>query len=428
VCQILNKNENAGDEATAEAEAGDDAAEISPRTSSASAAVPAPAPAPAAVPDAVERSSEDDLRVLRRRHKAPPSEPAPIAAPLPVPAPAPVPVQIPTRSPAPVEPPAEAAAKARVEAKPIEYKGKVSVPSSSRSRLSVGGKLPDSSGGSNMRVSPITLNENIAAPANIAAPGVVGTNINPRGVRSAAPSTSSVPVKAESKADNAPPPPRIGAFPDVSGGGGLAVAGTAAKATSSSSGASGSSRQSLSGKMSRFQQQQQLVQLQKEQEKRSQQIKQLEQLANNIDEDADEDQFVAEEEDMKLGLSMRRDDKEEAAVVKDDVIEEDDFNVAAAVGRMSIQDNARPATSASASDRRPSTSTPAPIIEDMPIGVVVRKRPISKSELARGDYDVLEIQHGGCVLVHEPKTRVSLSYSLKNLFYSLCVGGSHQNY
>ena len=47
----------------------------------------------------------------------------------------------------------------------------------------------------------------------------------------------------------------------------------------------------------------------------------------------------------------------------------------------------------------------APEVVDMAIRVVVRKRPISRSELAKGDNDVLDIE-AGSVFVHEPKTKV----------------------
>lgn len=47
--------------------------------------------------------------------------------------------------------------------------------------------------------------------------------------------------------------------------------------------------------------------------------------------------------------------------------------------------------------------------KDMPIRVVVRKRPLSKVELSKGDKDVLEIQSNGVVLVHEPKVKVDLT-------------------
>lgn len=46
---------------------------------------------------------------------------------------------------------------------------------------------------------------------------------------------------------------------------------------------------------------------------------------------------------------------------------------------------------------------------DMPIRVVVRKRPISRTEKSRGDYDVLEIRRAGKVFVHEPKVKVDLT-------------------
>lgn len=49
------------------------------------------------------------------------------------------------------------------------------------------------------------------------------------------------------------------------------------------------------------------------------------------------------------------------------------------------------------------------VIEDMAIRVIVRKRPISKLELSRGDKDCLEILRRGRVLVHEPKVKVDLT-------------------
>jgi len=48
-------------------------------------------------------------------------------------------------------------------------------------------------------------------------------------------------------------------------------------------------------------------------------------------------------------------------------------------------------------------------IVDMAIRVVVRKRPISKRELANGDRDVMEVSRRGRVQVHEPKTKVDLT-------------------
>lgn len=48
-------------------------------------------------------------------------------------------------------------------------------------------------------------------------------------------------------------------------------------------------------------------------------------------------------------------------------------------------------------------------IVDMAIRVVVRKRPISKRELANGDRDVMEVGNRGRVLIHEPKTKVDLT-------------------
>jgi hypothetical protein len=46
---------------------------------------------------------------------------------------------------------------------------------------------------------------------------------------------------------------------------------------------------------------------------------------------------------------------------------------------------------------------------DMPIRVVVRKRPLSRGEHSRQDKDVLEIRPNGVVMVHEPKVKVDLT-------------------
>jgi len=48
-------------------------------------------------------------------------------------------------------------------------------------------------------------------------------------------------------------------------------------------------------------------------------------------------------------------------------------------------------------------------ILDLPIRVVVRKRPLSRQELARGERDVMEIQSNGKVCIHEPKIKVDLT-------------------
>jgi len=48
-------------------------------------------------------------------------------------------------------------------------------------------------------------------------------------------------------------------------------------------------------------------------------------------------------------------------------------------------------------------------IVDMAIRVVVRKRPISKRELGQGDRDVMEVGRRGQVWIHEPKTKVDLT-------------------
>ena len=48
-------------------------------------------------------------------------------------------------------------------------------------------------------------------------------------------------------------------------------------------------------------------------------------------------------------------------------------------------------------------------IPDMAIRVVVRKRPISRAELQRGDLDVMEMDEAGGVYIHEPKVRVDLT-------------------
>lgn len=49
------------------------------------------------------------------------------------------------------------------------------------------------------------------------------------------------------------------------------------------------------------------------------------------------------------------------------------------------------------------------LLLDLPIRVVVRKRPLGKGEIHRGERDVLEIKAVGTVLVHEPKTKVDLT-------------------
>ena len=45
-------------------------------------------------------------------------------------------------------------------------------------------------------------------------------------------------------------------------------------------------------------------------------------------------------------------------------------------------------------------------VKDMAIRVVVRKRPLSRQENAKGDKDVLDIEEGGQVFVNEPKIKV----------------------
>lgn len=45
----------------------------------------------------------------------------------------------------------------------------------------------------------------------------------------------------------------------------------------------------------------------------------------------------------------------------------------------------------------------------MAIRVVVRKRPLSRTEQNRGEKDVMDIDEGGLVYVHEPKTKVDLT-------------------
>ena len=49
-------------------------------------------------------------------------------------------------------------------------------------------------------------------------------------------------------------------------------------------------------------------------------------------------------------------------------------------------------------------------IAEMAIRVVVRKRPISQSETSRGDYDVLDVDDGGQVYIHEPKIKVCVTF------------------
>lgn len=76
----------------------------------------------------------------------------------------------------------------------------------------------------------------------------------------------------------------------------------------------------------------------------------------------------------------------------------------------------RPFTMGRASTRLQSPSPPPapPVsdfepIQDMAIRVVVRKRPISKKELERGEKDVMDVVRGGQVVIHEPKTKVDLT-------------------
>ena len=57
----------------------------------------------------------------------------------------------------------------------------------------------------------------------------------------------------------------------------------------------------------------------------------------------------------------------------------------------------------------PPQSNPSGIAE-MAIRVVVRKRPISQSETSRGDYDVLDVDDGGQVYIHEPKIKVCVTF------------------
>jgi hypothetical protein len=57
----------------------------------------------------------------------------------------------------------------------------------------------------------------------------------------------------------------------------------------------------------------------------------------------------------------------------------------------------------------PRTSPQHSSLQDLAIRVVVRKRPLSRSELNRGERDVLEILPSGRVSVHEPKTKVDLT-------------------
>ena len=56
----------------------------------------------------------------------------------------------------------------------------------------------------------------------------------------------------------------------------------------------------------------------------------------------------------------------------------------------------------------PLLSNPSGIAE-MAIRVVVRKRPISQPEISRGDYDVLDVDDGGQVYIHEPKIKVCIT-------------------
>lgn len=68
------------------------------------------------------------------------------------------------------------------------------------------------------------------------------------------------------------------------------------------------------------------------------------------------------------------------------------------------------------SEASPPPSPPAPpappkqmpLVDDMPIRVVVRKRPLSRQEIQKGDRDILEIGPPS-VIVHEPKIKVDLT-------------------
>ena len=55
---------------------------------------------------------------------------------------------------------------------------------------------------------------------------------------------------------------------------------------------------------------------------------------------------------------------------------------------------------------------------DMAIRVVVRKRPLSKQEIGRGERDVMEIERGGQIFVHEPKIKVILCRPIIELIFS----------
>jgi hypothetical protein len=48
-------------------------------------------------------------------------------------------------------------------------------------------------------------------------------------------------------------------------------------------------------------------------------------------------------------------------------------------------------------------------IKDMAIRVIVRKKPISKTDYGKGERDIMEIRENGQVLVHEPKIKVDLT-------------------
>lgn len=56
----------------------------------------------------------------------------------------------------------------------------------------------------------------------------------------------------------------------------------------------------------------------------------------------------------------------------------------------------------------PAPPKQVPLVDDMPIRVVVRKRPLSRQEIQRGDRDILEIGPPS-VIVHEPKIKVDLT-------------------
>ncbi len=66
-------------------------------------------------------------------------------------------------------------------------------------------------------------------------------------------------------------------------------------------------------------------------------------------------------------------------------------------------------------------------VEDMAIRVVVRKRPISRKEVNRGDYDVMEVDSEGRVYLHQPMTKVDLTKVIETSCFRFDDAFSHED-